>query len=91
MLHCNELFSSSFHNKLITVHLNGKVNRRVDYLIHHLLEYEKNSFFCYKSARTLPPGSHKKAKEERGHHERSLQISLKMVQVLIVQHLFEYL
>ena len=25
----------SFHNQLKTVHLNGKVNRRVDFLVHH--------------------------------------------------------
>ena len=31
----------SFHNQLKTVQLNGKVNRRVDFLLHQLLNYEK--------------------------------------------------
>ncbi len=64
----------SFHNKLKTVHLNGKVNRRVDFLIHHLLDYEKDAFFCYKSARALPPATNRIVKEEQDRHERGLQI-----------------
>ena len=60
----------SFHNQLKTVHLNGKVNRRVDFLIHHLLEYEKDAFIRYKSARQLPPVINKKVKEEQSRHQR---------------------
>ena len=53
-------FVFSFHNQLKTVYLNGKVNRRVDYLIHHLLQYEKKAYFRYKSVRQLPPAVNKK-------------------------------
>ena len=71
----------SFHNQLKTVHLNGKVNRRVDFLVHLLLEYEKDALFRYKSARQLPPATNKKVKEEQSRHQRGLQIPTNMVKV----------
>lgn len=77
-------FNFSFHNQLKTVHLNGKVNRRVDFLVHHLLEYEKDAFFRYKSARQLPPAMNRREKEEQGRHQRGLKIPPKMVQVMFV-------
>ena len=49
-------------------------------LIHHLLEYEKDAFFCYKSARKLPPAINRRVKEEQGRHERGLQIPSNVVQ-----------
>lgn len=72
----------SFHNQLKTVYLNGRVNRRVDYLIHHLLEYEKDAFFRYKSVRQLPPVVNKKMKEDQNRHLRGLQIPQEKVKVI---------
>ena len=46
---------TSFYNQLKTVHLNGKVNRRVDFLLHHLMKYEKDMFFNYKRVHQLLP------------------------------------
>ncbi len=66
----------SFHNQLKTVHLDGKVNRRVDFLIHHLLEYEKDAFFRYKSARQLPPAMNRIVKEKESRHQRGIQMPL---------------
>lgn len=37
----------SFHNKLKTVYLHGKMNRRIDFLLHVLLQVEKDNFFNY--------------------------------------------
>ena len=73
----------SFHNQLETVHLNGTVTHRVDFLVHHLLEYEKDAFFRYKSARQLPPATNRRAIEEQNRHQRGLEIPSKMVQVQI--------
>ena len=73
----------SFHNQLKTTYLNGKVNRRVDFLIHHLLQYEKDAFFRYKMNRLLPPALHKKVKQEMNHHQRGLMISAAKVKVCI--------
>ena len=50
VLHIRTLNLHSFHNQLKTVHLNGKVNHRVDYLLHHLLQYEKDVFFTKELA-----------------------------------------
>ena len=43
----------SFHNKLKTTYLNGKVNRRVDFLIDALLRIERDSFFVYMRRKQL--------------------------------------
>ena len=77
------IFIYSFHNTLKTVYLNGKVNRRVDFLVHHLFEYEKDAFFCYKSVRQLPPAISKKEKGEQSRHRRGIQISMDMVKVCV--------
>ena len=71
----------SFHNQLKTIYLNGKVNRRVDFLIHHLLQFEKDAFFQYKKDRQLPPAIHRKVKLEMNHHERGLKIPEEKVKV----------
>ena len=72
---------NSFHNQLKTVLLNGKVNRIVDYLIHHLLQYEKDAFFKYKKERQLPPALHKKEKLVLSRHQRGEKIPVDCVQV----------
>lgn len=43
----------SFHNKLKTTYLNGKVNRRVDFLIDALLRIERDNFFSYMRRKQL--------------------------------------
>ena len=64
----------SFHNQLKTTYLNGKVNCRVDFLIHHFLQYQKDAFFHYKMNWLLPPALQKKEKQEMNHHQRGLMI-----------------
>ncbi|XP_065906337.1 uncharacterized protein [Dysidea avara] len=68
------MYLESFHNQLKTNYLNGKVNRRVDFLIHHLLEYEKDQFFRYKRDHLLPPPMHKRIQQELSHHQRGMKI-----------------
>ena len=50
--HCtythNCLSLHSFHNKLKTVYLNGKVNRRIDVLLDVLLKIEHDQYFQYE-------------------------------------------
>ncbi len=71
----------SFHNQLKTVQLNGKVNRRVDFLIFQLLQYEKDAFFNYKRNHQLPPAADRKFKESLSRHERGLLIPIQDVKV----------
>ena len=75
---------SSFHNQLKSMYLNGKVNRRVDFLVHHLLQYEKDAFFHYKKDRQLLPAMLKKTKKEMNHHQRGLQVPESNVQVSVI-------
>jgi len=75
---------SSFHNQLKSMYLNEKVNRRVDFLVHRLLQYQKDAFFCYKKDRQLSPAMLKKTKEEMNYHQRGLQVSESYVQVSIM-------
>jgi len=83
LLHYYIIYVSSFHNQLKTTYLNGKVNRRVDFLVYHLLEYEKDAFFRYKRDRLLSPAILKKIKQEMNHHQRGLKIPEDKVQVSI--------
>ena len=45
----------SFHAKLKTIYLNGKVNRRIDFLIDALLKIEKDTFFKYMGNKVAVP------------------------------------
>ena len=83
-------FVFSFHNQLKTVYLNGKVNRRVDYLIHHLLQYEKNAYFHYKNVGQLPPAVNKKMKEDQNHHLQGMQIPWEKVEVITHKNMHNY-
>ena len=47
-------FEYSFHNKLKTTHLNGKVNRRVDFLLNIIFQIEEDSYFSYQWKSLLP-------------------------------------
>ena len=81
---------SSFHNQLKTTYLNGKVNRRVDFLIHHLLQYEKDAFFRYKKDHQLSPTILKKVKQKMNHHQRGLKVHEDKVQVSIMKTFKQY-
>ena len=75
---------TSFHNQLKSTYLNGKVNCRVDFLVHCLLQFEKDAFFRYKKDRQLLPAMLKKIKKEMNHHQRGLQVPESTVQVSII-------
>ena len=57
------------------------MNRRVDFLVHHLLEHEKDAFFQYKKDRQLPPAMCMKVKQKMNYHKRGLEIPEGKVQV----------
>ena len=68
---------NSFHNKLKTTYLDGKVNRRVDFLIDALLRLERDQFFrsMYMFQVNL------KEQSEEQQHVRGLQIPYSDVEV----------
>ena len=59
-------FTCSFHNQLKTIHLNGKVNCRVDYLIHYLLCTIWKR--CYFQVQERPSAMNRKLKLEMSRH-----------------------
>ena len=70
----------SFHNKLKTTYLIGKVNRRVDFLIDALLRIERDSFFVYMRRKQLFKINYQ-AVQEAERHTRGMKISPERVQV----------
>ena len=70
----------SFHNKLKTTYLDGKVNRRVDFLIDALLRIERaNSLdLCTKVTCTRQT---RRTSLKKQRHQRSLQIPINAVEV----------
>lgn len=64
--------SYSFHAKLKTNYLNGKVNRRVDFLIDALLRIEQDYFF--KIALKQLGAINKQEIKEANRHKRGLEI-----------------
>ena len=71
------MLSGSFHNQLKTIHLNGRVNRRIDF---SLLKYEKDVFFNYQRTCQLPSAMSNRMRKEVTCHERGLQIPASDVQ-----------
>ena len=67
----------SFHNKLKTTYLNGKVNRRVDFLIDALLRIERDNFFSYMRRKQL---NYREVQEEE-RHSRGVNTPPRRVQV----------
>ena len=67
----------SFHNKLKTSYLHGKVNRRVDFLLNVLLRVEKDNFFNYMKKVQLPTTQ----RDECNHHQNGMLIPAEKVQV----------
>ncbi len=61
--------------------LGVRANRRVDYLLHQLLEYEKDAYFNYKRNRQLPSATNRKTREDLSRHDRGLSIPVQDVQV----------
>ena len=70
----------SFHSNLKMHYLNGRVNRRVDYLVCALLEVENDFFFKYNQTRMLGEVNQKLLKEEH-RHKRGMLIPEKSVEV----------
>ena len=70
----------SFHAKLKTNYLNGKVNRRVDFLIDALLRIEKDCFFKVAQKQRLGIINKQQVKETQ-RHQRGLQIKAEDVMV----------
>ena len=63
----------SFHAKLKTNYLNGKVNRRVDFLIDALLRIEEDCFFKVAQKQRMGIVNQQEIKESHW-HQRGLQI-----------------
>ena len=63
----------SFHNKLKTTYLNGKMNRRVDFLLDVLLQIEKDQYFKYMYRQQMLGVNHKAILETQ-RHERGMKI-----------------
>lgn len=70
----------SFHNKLKTTYLHGKVNRRVDFLLDALLRIEKDNFFKYMRMKKLFD-INRKAILEEDRHKKGYAISTDQVKV----------
>ena len=80
---------SSFHNKLKTTYLNGKVNKRIDFLLDVLLRVERDNFFKYMEKEILHPINYKVVQEE-DRHCRGLKINadhVKVIHILIIVHI----
>ena len=70
---------NSFHNKLKTTYLKGKVNRRVDFLLNVLFQIEEDNFFNYQRKQQLPP-----ANTEGTRHQQGMRIPIEGVEVSYV-------
>ena len=71
---------NSFHNELKTTYLDGKVNRRVDYLLDTLIRMERDQFFGYMY-KTQMLQANPKDNSESQRHERGLNIPITAVKV----------
>jgi len=65
---------------LKTHYLDGKVNRRVDYLLIALLDIENDFFFTYNQKRILG-GLNPRVLSEEERHQKGLSIPTTLVQV----------
>jgi len=64
----------SFHARLKTNYLNGKVNRRVDFLLDALLRIERDCYFKATRNQRLATLNRREIKEAN-RHQRGLQIN----------------
>ena len=76
----NLILMYSFHAKLKTIYLNGKVNRRIDFLIDALLKIERDCYFKQMSNKRLQCLNRREIKEAN-RHERGLKIKVDYVTV----------
>ena len=81
---------NSFHNKLKTTYLDGKVNRRVDYLLDTLIRMERDQFFGY-NYKTQMLQANPRDNSETQWHERGLNIPITAVKVIHKNNLLTYL
>ncbi len=70
----------SFHNKLKTKYLNGKANRRIDFLVDTLLRIEQDNFFTYMRRKQLFEINYS-AVHEAQRHVNGMRISVESIQV----------
>ena len=75
----------SFHNKLKTSYLNGKVNRRVDVLLEVLLKIEHDQYFQYEMKHRLQQ-QNKIVKRDHCRHKRGMSIPCSKVEVIYNVH-----
>ena len=74
----------SFHNKLKTMYMNGKANRRIDFLLDCLFRVEMDNYFKYMEKDVLLPINHKVTREEEC-HIRGLDIPGERVKVCMYE------
>lgn len=69
-VHSAKVSLCSFHNQLKNNpgFMNGKVNKRVDGLLHLLLKYENNTFFNRQTKELMWKYNRKEAREKERHH-----------------------
>ena len=79
----------SFHNNLKTHYLDGKVNRRVDFLVCALLEIESDYFFKYNQKRMLG-GLNPKTVREEHRHQRGMMIPALSIEVRVSTFFFSF-
>ena len=77
----------SFHNKLKTSYLHGKVNRRVDFLLNVLLRIEEDNFFNYMKKVQLPTTQ----QNECNRHQNGMIIPAENVRVSLSLWFFAWL
>lgn len=70
----------SFHAKLKTIYLNGKVNRRIDFLIDALLKIERDFFYKAMTKERLKCLNQREIREV-DRHQRGLKIDKEFVTV----------
>ena len=81
------IHTCSFHNKLKTTYLNGKVNRQVDFLLDTLLRIEKDNFFKYMRMKKLFEINQKAILEEN-RHQKGQKIPTERVEVHIHTYMY---
>ena len=74
------LLTCSFHAKLKTIYLNGKVNRRIDFLIDALLKIERDFFYKAMTKERLMCLNQREIKEVN-RHQRGINIDKESVTV----------
>ena len=81
--------SYSFHARLKTNYLNGKVNRRVDFLLDALLKIERDSFFKIMTNHRLA-NLNKREIRQANRHQSGLEIKAEDATMSKITYIFIY-